>query len=159
MATERLGFTDREMRDAEYWRLKEAGIKGINRYTTHSDLPETGETIPDKWKGWSSSIIYVVAWPVETLPPIVEEAEAAAQEAAIAAAKAAEGEVPAENDTEVPLTETGSSDMMNEGGNTNELGKQSIDSIPTRFRGRVELAKPSDDSSERPDSPTDEDVL
>lgn len=143
MATEAIGYTDREQRDAEFWRLKEKGVKGLNRYTTHSDLPEPGEVIPDKWKGWNTSIIYVLAVPIETLPPEVAEAE----------------EVLSQIEPEVPLTETESSDMMNEGGNTNELGEQPSDTFQAGFRGRVELAEPSDDSSERPDAPTDEDVI
>lgn len=144
MATEIMGYTDREMRDAEYWRLRDQGVKGMNRYTTHSDLPEPGEIIPDKWKGWNTSIIYVLAVPATTLPPEVAEAEA----------------VLAEIETKVPLTATEDSDILTDMEETpNVLDKQPTPEIPTRFRGPVELPKPSDDSGQRPDAPVDEDIF
>ena len=146
MAYETTGYTDREQRDAEYWRLVDeegVSVRTLERYTTHSDLPEDGEEIPDKWKNWNTSIIYVLGRRIETLPPVVAEAEA----------------VLAEIGTEVPLTEEGASEMIAEGGNTNELGQQSVDSIPSGFRGPVVIPDESDDSSQRPDPAVDEDIL
>ena len=167
MATEIIGYTDREQRDAEYWRLKETGVKGLNRYTTHSDLPEPGEVIPDKWKGWNTTIIYVLAVPIKTLPPVVAEAEALLASTP-------------ENGTNVPLTEEeelatlmamkdanidtsdipeSTPEQLAQMRLRHELDKQSTHPIPTRFRGPVELPNPGDDSSKRPDASTDEDIF
>jgi len=48
MATERLGFTNREDRNAKVQELRTAGMKHIHKYTTH--------------EGNTPQIIYVVAW-------------------------------------------------------------------------------------------------
>ena len=167
MATEIIGYTDREQRDAEYWRLKEKGVKGLNRYTTHSDLPEPGEVIPDKWKGWNTSIIYVLAVPVKTLPSVVAEAEE------MIAAESPSTKVPLTEEEELAILMA----MKDEDIDTSdipestpeqlaqmrlrhELDKQSTHPIPTRFRGLVELPKPGPvDSSKRPNASTDEDIF
>ena len=165
MATEIIGYTDREQRDTEYWRLKEKGVKGLNRYTTHSDLPEPGEVIPDKWKGWNTSIIYVLAVPIETLPPVVTEAEE------MIAAESPSTEVPLTEEEELAILMAKDEDIdtsdipeltpeqLAQMRLRHELDKQSIPSFPTRFRGPVELPKPGDDSSKRPDASTDEDIF
>lgn len=48
MATEKLGFTNREDRDAKIRQLRAAGLRHINKYTTH--------------EGKDPRIIYVLTW-------------------------------------------------------------------------------------------------
>lgn len=54
MATETLGFHNREQRDELYNTWKSEGVKGITRYTTHD--------------GNNPQIIWVVTRPIETIP-------------------------------------------------------------------------------------------
>ena len=56
--TQRANYTDKEARDAHISRLKEAGMKHVNKFTTH--------------EGNDPKIIYVVTW-AEPAPLTVTE--------------------------------------------------------------------------------------
>lgn len=58
MATNALGFTERERRDSEYQRLKAEGKKGVGKYTTH--------------EGNSPQIIYVVSYVEESATAVAK---------------------------------------------------------------------------------------
>lgn len=76
ITTERLGFTDREMRDKEYRRLKAEGKKHVMRYTTHEKhlvrVMSGGAEV--EVERYNPQIIYVVAWPEMTKITVKEAA-------------------------------------------------------------------------------------
>jgi hypothetical protein len=78
----------------EWRRMRVEGVKGINRYTEQVD----------------GRMVYVLSWP-RTQADIVNETVAEAEQ------------VLAQNEPKVPLTSDPASEMIAEGGNTNELGE------------------------------------
>jgi hypothetical protein len=71
MTMEKVGFTTREMRDAEWRRLKAEGQKGVCKYTTHSFHEQTNNVTGEITRPYP--ILWIVAWSTPKPETVAQE--------------------------------------------------------------------------------------